>query len=146
MAVAMASSAAVQPAPAIVKPEPTIESVVSAPPPMPMPPSAMAPAETASTVTAAAAPKSAKPSAPATPVTNYGSPALSALAERALAESSSNEPVTDAHPKPDVKATLPPGASIAPKPSPEPQPVSPSSHFDGPQPDVRATLPPADRA
>jgi hypothetical protein len=63
-----------------------------------------------------------------------------------LAERSSNAPIPDAHPKPDVKATLPPGASIAPKAPAETQPVSPASHFDGPQPDVRATLPPADRA
>jgi hypothetical protein len=79
-------------------------------------------------------------------VTKYGSPALSALAERSLAEGSANEPAPDLHPKPDVNATLPPGASIQPKAPAESQPISPTSHFDGPQPDVRATLPPADHA
>jgi hypothetical protein len=62
-----------------------------------------------------------------------------------LAERSSNEPALDPHPKADVKATLPPRASIAPKTPAEPQPVSPTSHFDGPQPDIWATLPPENR-
>lgn len=146
MVVAMASSTTTQSVPATIKPEPAIESIVSAPPPMPIPPSAMAPPETARLATAAPPPKNAKPGAPAAPVTRYGAPALSALAEHALAEGSSNEPILDALPKPDVKATLPPGASIAPKAPAESQPVSHRSRFDGPRPDVRATLPPADRA